>query len=220
MPSSHAVTHRVTRHGSSFRLRLRRPEHISAEVRLTARIVSRCTYRMAYSKAATVRYLKAIGDGGEAAISEGLDALREDQRRSLFNLASLLHSKLKRTNIPRIRRPAGITTAKRFQLVVDQIRKSLTDYEQVVGLDHWVIEFAIVNNYENKTINEIIRIHRQLSSSSASAGRVKLLSCYERGSLYFAVKYNAAAFGPWADRCRNLGVCRATADRQVQLSCR
>jgi len=41
---------------------------------------------MAYSKADTARYLKAIGGCAETAISEGLDALREDERRSKFNL--------------------------------------------------------------------------------------------------------------------------------------
>jgi len=67
--------------------------------------------------------------------------------------------------------------------------------------------FTVGQFYGNKTFNEIKEIRQKLVSAGVSADKIKLLTFYERGSIYIFLKNSGERFGCWNDVGHELGVC-------------
>jgi len=56
-----------------------------------------------------------------------------------------------------------------------------------------------------------------MQNTGATAEKIKLLTYFERGSMYNFLKQSDERFGRWSDVCHALDVCRRTADRYIDF---
>ena len=171
-----------------------------------------------------VNYLKAISSYTESELAEAADVLDEDQRKTLLSLADRLHKRLKTVNTDRIegkdksKKLQTVTMEQKFISAVSKIRKALEKYRSTDSVVEWKLQFKIGLEYEKTTFEEIQAFHNELIKSESNAEHVKLLIYVERGRMYDYLKYSQDAFGKWETLCTQLGICRKTADRYIDLS--
>jgi hypothetical protein len=179
---------------------------------------------MATSKSKIAKFIKAIATYSESELTEAVDELNDDERRSFNRMAEKLHRKLKELNTDIIdgknstkKFSNQVTMEQKFTTVIAKIQSALQRYESEDFIDEWKIEFQTGVKYDNiSSINELKIHHETLIKTTTSLAHIKLLAYVERGRMYNYLK-NSQPFGTWYGMCSELNICRRTADRYIDL---
>ena len=178
---------------------------------------------MAFSKATTIKYVKAVSTYGEAELADALSQIEETDVKILFNLTRTLHVQLK--SVPtesvegkqsRQRRPKA---GKQDELtrIIRKITVAVEKYESTAEVDKWDLVFAVGENYGDKTFDQLKEIHEKLIDAGSAVDKLRLLNFVERGRLYNFLKNSDERHGSWKSVCRELNICRRTVDRYVDF---
>jgi len=178
---------------------------------------------MAFSKATLIKRVKAVGTYAEAEIAEAIEKIDDSEVATFNQLIQKLHKNLAGVKTEKVdgRKPekkkAEPTMEQKFTRLIEKIRMCLEKYEASDAIDNWSLAFTVGEYYGNKTFTEIQDIHLKLVNAGATAEKMKLLTFFERGSMYNFLKQSDERFGRWRDVCHKLNVCRSTVDRYVDF---
>jgi uncharacterized FlaG/YvyC family protein len=180
---------------------------------------------MAYSKASTVKYVKAIGTYDEAELADVLTQIDDGDAKLLYELTRKVHNKLKSTRTEAVegkkleskKKSQKMSPAEKLHRIIQRIEHALDKYESNVEIDNWNVSFIVGEYYGNKTFEQIKDIHNKLVNSGLSVEKLKLLNLAERGRLYDFLKNSDERHGSWSNICKELSVCRRTVDRYIDF---
>ena len=181
---------------------------------------------MAFSKATTVKYVKAVGTFDEAEITEALMDLDTGDVKLLYELTKKMHMKLKSAhtedvNSRKVQSKQQINKVRlqeKLRHMILQIEHALDKYEATDAIDKWNIGFPVGKYYGNETLAQIKSIHEQLLEAGSSINKLRLLNFVERGRLYdFLKNKSEERHGQWNEVCEQLHVCRRTVDRYIDF---
>ena len=100
--------------------------------------------------------------------------------------------------------------------MLKKIETELANYETSDQVDTWKMEVG--EYYGNKTFAQIKAIHDQLVTVGKNVEKIRLLTFFERGSMYAFLKASPPRFGRWIEVCNDLNVYRRTVDRYIDFS--
>jgi hypothetical protein len=181
---------------------------------------------MAFSKATTVKYVKAVGKFDEAEITEALMDLNQSDVKVLYDLTKKMHMKLKSAHTEAVNSRKAQSKQQtnknrqqeKLRHMILQIELALDRYEATDAVDKWNISFPVGKYYGNETLAQIKSIHEQLLEAGSSINKLRLLNFVERGRLYdFLKNKSEERHGKWNEVCDQLHVCRRTVDRYIDF---
>ena len=173
------------------------------------------------SKSETTQYTKAISKYLDSQITEALECLEKEEQIQLGEMMKKIHSRLQNVGNGKVQGPkqrkgkTGATPEEKFKSMIEQIMKKLDEYEEDARVDVWAMDFTIEDTYDDKSYEQLCDHHIKLVNSCLSAEKVKLLCMNERGKLYAYLRYNSGTkfIKSWEEICKDLKICRRTADR-------
>lgn len=179
---------------------------------------------MAYSRASTVKYIKAIGTYSESELTEAIGQINDSEGKLFFDISRKIHEQLKGLNVESVdgkktetkRQRHRMSQMDRLQSVVQKIECALDKYESTDEVDSWDVSFAVGMYYGDKTFAQITDYHNRLINAGCSVQKLKLLNFIERGRLYDFLKKDDR-HGAWGEVCESLAVCRRTVDRYIDF---
>jgi len=118
---------------------------------------------------------------------------------------------------PKAEQKLKLTPAQKLNKVVQKIDTALGIYEDSDAVDSWNMEFKVGELYGSKCLTKLERSTRSSCAwwSLVSAEKIKLLTFYERGSMYNFPRNSDDRFRQWKDVCYELDICRRTVDRCI-----
>ena len=178
----------------------------------------------AFSKASTIKYIKAVGTYSEAELAEAFDKTDAEDLQMLNQVMKQLHLTLQGVTTEKIAGKSAKsgkkikpTSQEKFLAAIKKIEVAVNKYQASDQIDSWNVDFTAGEYYGNKTFSEIKNIHQKLMNVQASVEKIQLLVLVERGSMYHFLKNSHGRFGRWEDVCEELNVCRRTVDRYIDL---
>jgi hypothetical protein len=163
---------------------------------------------MAFSKATTVKYVKAVGKFDEAEITEALMDLNQSDVKVLYDLTKKMHMKLKSAHTEDVNSRKA------------QSKQQTNKNRQQEKLRHMILQIELaLDKYEaTDALGQIKSIHEQLLEAGSSINKLRLLNFVERGRLYdFLKNKSEERHGKWNEVCDQLHVCRRTVDRYIDF---
>jgi hypothetical protein len=100
--------------------------------------------------------------------------------------------------------------------LIRKIELALDKYESTADVDAWEMGFASGESYNDKTFEDLRKIHDILINTGCSIDKLRLLNFVERGRLYEFLK-KSDKYGSWKEVCIQLDVCRRTVDRYIDF---
>jgi hypothetical protein len=177
---------------------------------------------MAFSKASTIKYVKAVGTYDESELADAMTNIDVDDMKQLYALTRKLHSQLRSVRVEKVeckksKKPnIKLSPQEKLRQMIHKIELALDKYDSTADVDAWEVGFIVGESYDNKTFDELRETHDILINTGCCIEKLRLLNFTERGRLYKFLK-SSAEHGSWKDVCKQLDVCRRSVDRYIDF---
>ena len=149
---------------------------------------------IAYSKASTVKYVKAVRTYDDAELAEALTEIDEGDAKVLllFELTRKVYNTLKSVRTDAVegkkmelkKMSQKMSQADKLRRLIQKLELALEKYESTAEIDKWDVSFIVGEYYGNKALDWRQNIHNELVKVGISVDKLKLLNFTERGRLY------------------------------------
>lgn len=167
----------------------------------------------------TARMLKTIGARSEAEILVALTKMRGDIQNQLKVAVKRVFTCLEDievTDRKKIKTFKKLSKEQEFNILVERIQHKLKDYESE-KIDDWSLGYTFLQNYDEMTFEQIVKVHEQLISVMETTTNLKQLLVWEKGRIYFTLKHSEQWRNKFVKNCKLLKVSVSTAQRCVDF---
>jgi hypothetical protein len=178
---------------------------------------------MEFSKASTIKYVRAVGTYDESELADAMTKIEDEDMQQLYELTRKLHCRLQSVRVEAVEskksknKSPKLSPREKLCQMIRKIELALDKYESTADVDAWEISLVVGEGYyNNQTFEDLKEIHDKLINTGCSIEKLRLLNFVERGRLYAFLK-NSDKYGSWKDVCMQLDVCRRTVDRYIDF---